>query len=230
MSDPERNPIETKTLKLKGSISIEFNLFKGFIEIIHKNDFVFTANIEKFSKLMPDVPEEMDISGFYTFMLERLIDDCYSIEKTDKEFKIILEYLTIHFNNSKYKKVTNLVFDFIPQEKDQLTLIKEELEILKKKITPTMEKITSIINEELVEFYKSYPILTILSMISKIKFQARNYYFKLPKFIEAGRQMTTLDLLNYEGYSSAFSSKWNFLNPITKIIIADEVDKLLKDN
>lgn len=227
MSISQRKPVDTRKFNLEDSIFAEINLFGDSVEI-KQNNFIFAADVEKINSLMPDVPLKMSVSDFFYFVVNLLQNDYYLFQNINKEFKIILEYI-ITFNDNKFKKTVELIFDFIPPEKDQLTIIEEKLENLQKKITPTMEKISLIVDKEIEEFYKIFPIERISSIASNNKYLAKDYYLGTSTFREAGKEMTTLDILNYSS-SKMFTFKWGYLNSITKSIIADEVDNHLKNN
>ena len=211
--------VEARMFNLGNSVFVEVQLLEDLVKIKYKDSFVFCAGVDKINNLISDFLN-LTIRDFFEFVIGRLVNQCYSIEKTDKEFKIILEY-AIQFDDKKFKKKAELEFDFIAPKKDELTIVKEELEILKKKITPTMEKVASIINRELQDFCEEFPIENISSIASNNKCSA--------VFREYCGTITTLKILNYyNSFGSPFPSKWNILNPITKILIVDKVDEYLK--
>lgn len=93
-----------------------------------------------------------------------------------------------------------------------------------------MERISSIVDKEIEEFYKDYPIERISSISSNWKREMKEIYIGSYELRET-RRFSTLNSLGSGNCSdSSFNLKWSLLNSVTKILIADKVDEYLKNN
>ena len=217
--------VEARIFNLKNSVFVEVLLFNGSVKIKH-DDFIFTVNSEEINNIISDL-FNLSVRDFFEFILNSFTNEYYLIEKTDNEFKIICAYI-IQFNSKKISKRVELEFDYLPQEKDQITTMKKEIENLKKRITPTMEKIASISDREREEFYKEFTIKNISLISANSKRKTKECYFIDNDF---RGNTTTLSSLNSDTVSdNIFRFKWNLLNSVTKILIVDDVDNYLKIN